>query len=134
MRLPPLLSSPQGQHEQSGERGCASEPSDRQPHDDHTGQSQCDDTRPTNPQDNMRAGQQHDDGTGQAQDGAAAQAQGGDTGAVNVRYKGVSWVKHISKWQARTRTASGQTYLGCFDCAEDAARAYDAATYLLRGR
>lgn len=42
-------------------------------------------------------------------------------------FKGVSWSTAAGKWRASLCINKRQTHLGVFECAEDAARAYDAA-------
>lgn len=43
------------------------------------------------------------------------------------QYKGVSWHRECSKWQARIKVNYKGYHLGLFAAEEDAARAYDAA-------
>lgn len=48
-------------------------------------------------------------------------------------FKGVCWNKEINKWYAQIQVNGRQRYLGSFNVAEDAARAYDAAALNARG-
>lgn len=49
------------------------------------------------------------------------------------RYKGVTWNKRISKWQAAIKIAGKSRYLGVFTSEEDAARAYVEAALAVQG-
>lgn len=40
-------------------------------------------------------------------------------------YKGVHWVRHLAKWEARITIRGERFSLGCYVCAADAARAYN---------
>lgn len=48
-------------------------------------------------------------------------------------YKGVSWMKNCSRWQAQICLNKKVRHLGTFKSAEDAARAYDAAARDIHG-
>lgn len=48
-------------------------------------------------------------------------------------FKGVSWSKHVGKWQAAIRADGKRHYLGCYSTAEAAALAYDVAAVELHG-
>lgn len=48
-------------------------------------------------------------------------------------YKGVSWHKTRSRWQARIAANNKNYFLGFFDNAEEAARAYDTAAQEFHG-
>lgn len=48
-------------------------------------------------------------------------------------YKGVSWDKRRNRWVSSIGHNYKRIYLGCFDLAEDAARAYDAKAKELYG-
>ncbi len=48
-------------------------------------------------------------------------------------YKGVSWDKRRSRWVSNIGHNYKRIYLGCFDLAEDAARAYDIKAQELHG-
>ena len=48
-------------------------------------------------------------------------------------FKGVSWHKVHKRWTARIRLNHKRHHIGCFDTAEDAARAYDDAARRIHG-
>jgi HNH endonuclease/AP2 domain len=48
-------------------------------------------------------------------------------------FRGVCWNKQARKWQAGVRHLGRSQYLGLFESAEEAARAYDARVIELRG-
>jgi len=48
-------------------------------------------------------------------------------------FKGVSWDRQKGRWQARIKLRGQQTWLGYFDTAEDAHKAYAAAATKLHG-
>jgi hypothetical protein len=76
----------------------------------------------------------------------AARAHHGETAQLNFpaegesgprqssKYRGVSWNKRYSKWQVKIRYDGKQHNLGSFEDEEEAARAYDRAAKVHRGR
>jgi hypothetical protein len=52
---------------------------------------------------------------------------------TSSRYKGVSWEKRRSKWQAYIETKGHKRHLGYFDNEIDAAKAYNTAASLIFG-
>lgn len=48
--------------------------------------------------------------------------------------KGVSWDNRDRKWYAKIKVNSKDTYLGVFDCPDEAAAAYEAAAERLHGQ
>ena len=48
-------------------------------------------------------------------------------------YKGVTWNKHAGKWLAQIKKDQKSYYLGIYDDAQDAARAYDVRSRMLFG-
>jgi hypothetical protein len=50
------------------------------------------------------------------------------------KYRGVSWLKRDSKWEARIMYDGKQHRLGYFEDEEEAARAYDSAERLKHGK
>ena len=45
--------------------------------------------------------------------------------AASAKYRGVCWLQKCGKFQARLSVEGSELYLGLFDCAEQAARAFD---------
>lgn len=58
-----------------------------------------------------------------------AQNRSGPTARNKSGYRGVSWFKPRQKWRAQISIEGRVTYLGLFDTAEAAARAFDAAAH-----
>jgi hypothetical protein len=61
-------------------------------------------------------------------------AEGESGPRKSSKYGGVSWDKSNSKWVARISYAGKRHHLGCFENAEEAAKAYDRAAKVHKGK